>query len=89
MSTIEQLSKEFSRLVRRDLADHLGEIVARNRTVEYGETCCATHDFCDANMTMAEAFESVVGHGLDCGSDDDCALWNAAWGLSRSGEFSA
>lgn len=39
-------------------------------------------DFCDSNMPMAEAVETVTGHPLlpDEGepSDEDCALWNAA-----------
>jgi hypothetical protein len=43
---------------------------------------CHSHDFCDSNMAMAEAFESVTGREPDTGSDADTALWNAAWALA-------
>lgn len=47
-----------------------------------GSTCCASHDWCDANMAMFEAFENL---DLDPLPDDDAErermtdLWNAAW----------
>lgn len=47
-----------------------------------GSTCCASHDWCDANMAMAEAFENL---GLDPLPDDEAerermtTLWNEAW----------
>ena len=85
---MEKLAEEFSRLVREELAEHLDEIIERNRTL-FAKSCCATHDFCDANMLMAAAFEEVVGRRIDIHSDDDCALWNAAWYFSAQNEFSA
>lgn len=47
---------------------------------------CASHDYCDANMPMAAAFESVMGRPAlpDDGpmSDDDMRLWNEAWAIA-------
>jgi hypothetical protein len=65
------------------------EMRRRNRDdVTYANGACASHDFCDANMAMMEAFESVTGHNmipLDDGeiSEEDCAIWNDAWNLAR------
>ena len=50
-----------------------------------GEGVCASHDFCDANMVMCEAFEIVAGRALgDEISDGDVAAWNAAWNAARA-----
>lgn len=55
---------------------------------------CASHDTCDANMAMLEAFRSIFGRepytadDVDAGkcSDTDVeaetALWSSAWGLA-------
>lgn len=51
---------------------------ARNST-ETNINCCHSHDFCDANETMAEAFKEVLGRDIDLQSDIDTALWNGAW----------
>lgn len=59
----------------------MAEIVRRNKV--YGDRCCASHDYCDANMPMAEAFEDVLGYEPDGGDEGDCALWNDAWDLSK------
>lgn len=57
-------------------------------------TICASHDVCDANMAMLEAFRSTfdrppfMSDDVDAGvcSDADVktevALWSAAWGLA-------
>ncbi len=40
---------------------------------------CHSHDYCDANEYMAEAFRGVVGREIDLQSDEDSGLWAAAW----------
>ena len=49
----------------------------RNRNAkEPNPYVCHSHDYLDANDTMAEAFD-------DCGADyGDEELWDMAWGLS-------
>lgn len=51
---------------------------------------CASHNFCDANMAMLEAAQTlglpaITDHedGTPEG-DEACALWNAAWGLAKA-----
>ena len=62
-------------------AETMAQIMVRNaRYRANGEThYCASHEFCDANVTMAEAFEMIVGREMNFESEDDLALWNGAW----------
>ena len=96
---VEKLAQEFSRLLRRDFSDHeMSEVIARNATAEYNG-CCATHDFLDANMTMFEAFQNVVGRevimpgdveenqDLDNQESSDIALCNSSWALAIKNNF--
>ena len=87
----EQLAVEIGRifvqLLRDELTpDEFAEMQRRNATDEYAKTgSCASHDFRDANVYMAQAFEQVGLDPLpmdDNGGDDDTditELWNAAW----------
>jgi hypothetical protein len=70
--------------------DEIVEMRRRNREdPSYSSGACASHDFCDANMAMMEAFESVVGHNMVPSdpngeiSEEDCRLWGDAWEMAR------
>lgn len=63
----------------------------------YAQGCCASHNFCDANMPMDEAFSEVMGHspridetehGAEA-SAADCALWGKAWDHAKAAHFTA
>ncbi|MEE8489378.1 MAG: hypothetical protein V3S43_03525 [Acidimicrobiia bacterium] len=82
----EEVGKRFAEIVRRDLADDLEEIVRRNLTDEY-ENCCATHDFCDANMLMDEAFKDIMGRELRVDDDVDLFISSWAWAKARGSDF--
>ena len=96
---IEKLAREFSRLLRRDLSDHEMSIVVTKNNGDSDTSCCHSHDFCDANMVMAEAFENVVGRlptmtgevernpGLEKQHQQDFDLWNAAWSMAKANHF--
>lgn len=55
-----------------------------------GTTTCASHDHCDANMAMLEAFQTTFGQDPrledqpDGGEGLDIGLWNAAWALAST-----
>jgi hypothetical protein len=60
----------------------------RERNVKHADSnICASHDFCDANMAMDEAFRRVFGagplDGVDQMSDAACNLWGAAWDMAK------
>ena len=83
--TAQAIASVFSRIVREELAADLADIITANRTLEYA-SACATHDACDANMLMHDAF-SECKIEMDPESDEHCALWNAAWDISKAAEF--
>ncbi len=85
----ELISKAFSRLVRKELRADLKEIRRLNKE-EYEEGVCATHDFCDANELMHDAFVSVMGEfhwEPEAALQADSQLWSEAWNLSKANEF--
>ncbi|ABM97114.1 hypothetical protein [Methylibium petroleiphilum] len=80
--------------------EEMAEVVARN-AASTDPLVCASHDFCDANMAMAEAFEATQGREIlfpsdvESGactqeqSDADLALFNSAWDLAKAAGFDA
>lgn len=75
----DRIAHEFTRILKDWLpvADWL-QVVSRNAE-EQDSNICHSHDFCDANMAMAEAFEKVVGRECVANDDADIALMGAAW----------
>lgn len=86
-------------LLAQAFAEKLGEALThaqwlemekRNRSEEYVRlNMCASHDFCDANEVMLEAFVAVLDREPEFLTDDnpsetDSDLWNEAWTLART-----
>ncbi len=70
---------------------NLQEVIRRNALPAY-RGCCASHDFCDANMPMMDAFEGATGRpllGEDGMADGDCDLLNAGWDMAKANAFFA
>lgn len=82
-----EAAREFSKIVQRDLADHLPEIIDTNRYID--SFACATHDFCDANELMAEAMQTALGLSRwpDLENDEMLEIWNGAWELAKAANF--
>ncbi len=89
--TVETLARKFSEVLRRWLTPKEMLTVAQRNVKQAGEGTCASHDFCDANMAMLEAYESFGKawgrRALDM--DDDVArnLWNEAWDRAQANAF--
>jgi hypothetical protein len=90
----EALAAEFVEQLRAELPPaRFAEMQNLNATADDG--VCHSHDYCDSNVLMMEAFEQVVGREIDLQSDDDRALWSAAWryalthGLGQDAEVEA
>ena len=80
----ERMAERFADLLAEEIGpDKFERIKALNRTPEYASPICASHDFCDANMVMAQAFEEVAGHAPEANSESDADIWNAAWDHAR------
>ena len=79
----------------RSFADILGEWLTpeqfaemRLRNVQYvNDNICASHDYCDANMAMIEAFNRVLGREpaswFANDSDADMRLMDEAWNIAK------
>ncbi len=83
----EVLAAAFARHLRAQLNPETMEEVNRLNREEYGPNVCASHDFCDANMPMAEAFESLFGREVELNDDADLNIWAEAWDLAKAKGF--
>ena len=80
--TASDLANTFIGTLRAEIGeDDFREACRLNATPKYTTGCCASHDFCDANMTM---LDSCMSFGL---SDDDLDaltdLMNVAWNIAH------
>lgn len=83
------LALVFRFIVKRDLAAHLVDIDERNAAYKAAGKLdiCATHDFCDANMLMLEAWEKFCLKPMRPHVAADAALWGQAWNIALSRPF--
>lgn len=90
------LSKKFSKVLKKWLGkSKMQEVVRLNK--ENNDSCCASHDYCDANMAMYEAFTKVVGRSFEFNFEElteknaqnsaDTDLMNAAWDIAKANDF--
>lgn len=94
LPSADELARKFAASMLEDLgAEVLADCIALNKTPEYAD-CCATHDCCDSNMVMNDAFESFGIDPLEHGyteeggmSQEVVDLWNAAWELAKTNNF--
>ena len=87
LPTTGAVAKAFVDQLRKDIsAEEFAQVVALQKSTPL-EGVCYSHDFCDANMTMDAALESLGVQALpdtDEGmSDEVCALWNASWDKAK------
>ena len=82
------VAQAFSRGLRAFLDEDQMEAINRKNmhNPEYKE-CCATHDYCDANVVMLNAFESALGTEFDLREQYHVNLVNAAWDLAKIHRF--
>lgn len=85
-SKIDALACEFAILLRGYFSARQWEEMRRENARHADERrtgVCASHDYCDANEVMAEAFATIVGRDLDVQSADDLHTINEAWDRAR------
>ncbi len=81
--SVEALALAFFYALDAELSNaELREVCERNAN-EQNPNVCHTHDFCDANEVMATAWNDCGFPALDQ-SDEQLALWNAAWDECKS-----
>lgn len=91
----DRLAAEFCKCLRAELGPvKMIKVIKRNQK-ETSPGVCHSHDFCDANMVMDQAFYNLTGlHTWETetvegsGVADSCVdLWNAAWDIAAKAEF--
>jgi hypothetical protein len=94
---VEQLARNFSSVLKGWLTgEELSEAIRLNKE-EDDHNVCHSHDFCDANMAMHEAFVNLYGREFtfydeeipesDRISSIDTMIWNRAWSIAKENEF--
>lgn len=82
----KRIALHFSERLREEIGkENLAEVVRLNATDEYIGSC-ASHDYCDANMTMLDAFRDAGLHSMMT-PFNDCQqrLWGRVWQAWRAG----
>jgi hypothetical protein len=94
----DALAQKFSKVLREWLTPEQMLDVVRLNKDEADKGICHSHDYCDANEAMNEAFKYFMGR--DCylpgdaeevgekAVDEDMAAWNAAWEIAKRSGFS-
>lgn len=86
-----RLAREFGSKVQEELSRaDFRAVLELNRN---DSAACHTHDFCDANMLMLDAFkvtfEREPAFLTNPQEAADLALWNDAWQIAKAAEFFA
>lgn len=96
-SQINKIAIEFANVLKEWLTpEQITEVIKVNSIPE-NKTCCATHDFCDSNMAMDEAFTKVMGREFVFYNDElpesekqngiDTNAFNTAWDIAKGNNF--
>jgi hypothetical protein len=82
---VTAIAEAFAEVMRQWLSPaEFAEMKRRNESGGiYASGACASHDFCDSNMAMAEAFKGVTGHDVNGDDETDATIWGDAWSLAR------
>lgn len=100
-SEITELAKAFSKNLLKEIGAEKLKTVIEDNKKETSDDVCHSHDMCDANMVMLDAFNDVgidlendyvefPGEGLVDTKSDSAILiniWNKAWGEAKKNDF--
>jgi len=81
---------EFARILREWLTSKEMRVVLRRNKIRGMRNCCATHDFCDPNMAMLEAYariHKISENDIDLNADDVVERMNEAWSIAKAAQF--
>ena len=84
-----QISVIFSNLVKKTLTFHELRLVIKLNKREINTGICHTHDHCDANELMMNAFDmaGIVKADEQISDEKFIPLWNEAWDIAKKNEF--
>lgn len=85
-----ELAQRFSELLKRVIGPSIADVISRNALEENCDVC-HSHDFCDANEVMLQAWKDC-GHDPDDITGEDHAdearrLWQTSWDIAKEYDF--
>lgn len=93
------IARKFSDILHEWLGVDTMKKVVEINAMPGNENNCASHEFCDANEAVAEAFEKVLGREYCFYNDEephteqqhanDTATLNAAWDIAKAAGFNS
>jgi hypothetical protein len=86
---VDRIARDFVKLLRESLSRGQWIAMTHRNVANIGTGICASHDFCDANMPMADAFERHMGHTPEADSERDASFWNDAWQIAQRRDLTA
>lgn len=80
-TTDTTIARTFADLLRKHLTRQEWRAMGDANYAETDPHVCHSHDYCDANLVMYDAFHQ---HGIDinAANDDDCARWSRVWNVA-------
>lgn len=85
MTDQDKLASAFNVVLFDWIGPKLGQVVIQNRQ-QSDPSICHTHDWCDSNQAMIDAFENTFKRLPDLqGPDGD--LMDCAWSTSKENDF--
>ena len=90
LPTVEQVAKEFARVVIMWLTPSQFSIMRYRNSKQLDKSICHSHDFIDANMAMDQAFKTFGIDPLENPiepeggmTEEVVTLWNSAWDMAK------
>ncbi len=81
---IEALALAFGNRLVNEIGMENLKIAAQRNESDTDEGVCHSHDFCDANMLMFDAFVGVFGREPELDKPYDYAAWAEAWDYAKA-----
>lgn len=88
-NTTYALARAFSCCLRAFMGDTDLAQADEDNATEVNPNICHSHDHCDANEIMNQAFRIVLGRNADTQIKSDVAMWTAAWDHAKREGFMA
>lgn len=82
------LAVKFSAILNSWLTpEQIASINNLNKTAEYQNGACATHNYCDPNQAMIDAFSNAFGIEIDHHNEEHTEAISKAWAIARNNDF--
>lgn len=81
-----KLANAFSTILNEWIPEKIFEVNLRNMEPSYNG-CCATHDFCDPNQAMIDAFKKLYGKEPSIHNKMHNSVINESWNLAKANKF--